>query len=209
MVGVQIKAPNGYLDLKNPYIRITHLICCVPKPSGTRNLATEEFSVIRKLIATDNDRATTILRLVLGVIFFAHGAQKALGWFGGYGFAGTMGFFTGAMHIPAIFAFLAIAAEFLGGLGLIFGLLTRVAAFGIFCDMIVAVALVHARFGFFMNWTGAQKGEGYEYHILLLAASAFLMIRGAGAASVDRLLSSRADNRTIKARLQGCLSRET
>ena len=158
--------------------------------------------MIRRLIVTDNDAAATFPRLVVGVVFFAHGDQKALGWFGGYGFAGTMGFFTGAMHIPAIFAFLAIAAEFLGGLGLIFGLLTRVAAFGIFCDMIVAVALVHARFGFFMNWTGAQKGEGYEYHILLLAASAFLMIRGAGAASVDRLLSSRADNRTIKARLQ-------
>ena len=158
--------------------------------------------MFRKLIATHNDIATTILRLALGVIFFAHGAQKTLGWFGGYGFAGTMGFFTGAMHIPTVFAFLAIAAEFLGGLGLIFGLLTRVAAFGIFCDMIVAVALVHARFGFFMNWTGAQKGEGYEYHLLLLATTAFLMIRGAGAASVDRLLSSRADNRTIKARLQ-------
>ena len=68
--------------------------------------------------------------------------------------------------------------------------------------MIVAVALVHGPFGFFMNWTGAQKGEGYEYHLLVLATTAFLMIRGAGAASVDRLLSSRADNRTIKARLQ-------
>ena len=158
--------------------------------------------MFRKLIATDSDLATTILRLALGVIFFAHGAQKALGWFGGYGFAGTMGFFTGAMHIPAIFAFLAIAAEFLGGLGLIFGLLTRVAAFGIFCNMVVAVALVHGQFGFFMNWTGAQKGEGYEYHLLVLATTAFLMIRCAGAASVDRLLSSRADNRTIKARLQ-------
>ena len=79
--------------------------------------------MIRKLIATDNDMATTILRLILGVIFFAHGAQKTLGWFGGYGFTGTMGFFTGVMHIPAVFAFLAIAAEFFGGLGLIFGLL--------------------------------------------------------------------------------------
>jgi len=158
--------------------------------------------MIRKLIAADNDIATTILRLALGVIFLVHGAQKTLGWFGGYGFTATMGFFTGVLHIPAIFAFLAIAAEFLGGLGLIFGLLTRLAAFGIFCNMVVAVALVHGRFGFFMNWTGAQKGEGYEYHILLLAASAFLMIHGAGAASVDRLLSSRAENRIIKARLQ-------
>ncbi len=150
--------------------------------------------MFRKLMATGNDAAITILRLVLGVVFFAHGAQKLLGWFGGYGFTGTMGFFTGVLHIPAVFAFLAIAAEFVGGLGLIFGLLTRVAAFGISCNMIVAVAMVHHQFGFFMNWTGAQKGEGYEYHLLLLAASVVLMIRGAGAGSVDRLLSSPAKN---------------
>ena len=154
--------------------------------------------MIRKLIGTDNDAATTILRGVLGVSFFVHGAQKLLGWFGGYGFTGTMGFFTGVMHIPAVFAFLAIAAEFFGGLGLIFGLLTRVAAFGIFANMVVAVAMVHRQFGFFMNWTGTQKGEGYEYHLLVLAITAFLMIRGAGAASVDRLLSSRISD-TAKA----------
>ena len=154
--------------------------------------------MIRKLIGTDNDAATTVLRWVLGVSFFVHGAQKLLGWFGGYGFTGTMGFFTGVMHIPAVFAFLAIAAEFFGGLGLIFGLLTRVAAFGIFANMVVAVAMVHRQFGFFMNWTGTQKGEGYEYHLLVLAITAFLMIRGAGAASVDRLLSSRISD-TAKA----------
>jgi putative oxidoreductase len=154
--------------------------------------------MIRKLIGTDNDAATMILRGVLGVSFFVHGAQKLLGWFGGYGFTATMGFFTGVMHIPAVFAFLAIAAEFFGGLGLIFGLLTRVAAFGIFANMVVAVAMVHRQFGFFMNWTGTQKGEGYEYHLLVLAITAFLMIRGAGAASVDRLLSSRM-NDTVKA----------
>ena len=145
--------------------------------------------MFRKLIATDNDIATAIVRLVLGLIFFAHGAQKMLGWFGGYGFNGTMGFFTGMMHIPALFAFLAIAAEFFGGLGLIFGFLTRIAALGISCNMIVAVAMVHRHIGFFMNWTGAQQGEGYEYHLLVLAVTAFLMIRGAGAASIDRLLS--------------------
>src|SRR6267378_5541802 len=159
-------------------------------PLGAAKLAMEGAFMIRKLIATDNDTATTILRLVLGVIFFAHGAQKMLGWFGGYGFNGTMGFFTGVLHIPAVFAFLAIAAEFFGGLGLIFGLLTRVASFGVLCNMIVAIAMIHGRFCFFMSWTGTQKGEGYEYHLLLIAASAFLMIRGAGAASVDRLLSS-------------------
>jgi putative oxidoreductase len=150
--------------------------------------------MIRKLAATDDDAAIAILRLALGVIFFAHGAQKMLGWFGGYGFTGTMGFFTGMLHIPTVFAFLAIAAEFFGGLGLIFGLFTRVAALGISCNMIVAVAMVHHQFGFFMNWTGAQKGEGYEYHVLLLAALVVLMIRGAGAASGDRLLSSPVKN---------------
>ena len=148
--------------------------------------------MIRKLIATDNSAATAILRLVLGLIFFAHGAQKMLGWFGGYGFSGTMGFFTNVMHIPALFAFLAIAAEFFGGLGLILGFLTRIAALGIFTNMAVAIALVHHHFGFFMNWTGAQKGEGYEYHLLVLALTVFLMIRGAGAASIDRLLSVRS-----------------
>ncbi len=134
--------------------------------------------MIRKLYATDNDSTAAILRLVLGVVFFAHGAQKMLGWFGGYGFSATMGFFTGLLHIPAPLAFLAIAAEFFGGLGLILGLLTRIAAFGIGINMIVAIVTVHGAFGFFMNWTGAQKGEGFEYHLLVLAMAVFLMIRG-------------------------------
>jgi putative oxidoreductase len=148
--------------------------------------------MLRKLISTDNDSATAVLRFVLGVIFFAHGAQKMLGWFGGYGFSGTMGFFTDVMHIPVLFAFLAITAEFFGGLGLMLGFLTRIAALGIFSNMVVAIAMVHLRFGFFMNWTGAQKGEGFEYHLLVLAITAFLMIRGAGAVSIDRVLASPA-----------------
>ena len=143
----------------------------------------------RKLFATDDSTATTILRLLLGIVFFAHGAQKMLGWFGGYGFSGTMGFFTGTMHIPAPLAFLAIAAEFFGGLGLILGFLTRIAAFGIAVNMLVAIATVHGAFGFFMNWSGTQKGEGFEYHLLVLAITTFLMIRGAGALSVDRAIT--------------------
>jgi putative oxidoreductase len=154
----------------------------------------EAISMFRKVMATDNDAAITVLRLVLGVVFFAHGAQKMLGWFGGYGFTGTMGFFTSMLHIPVPFAVLAIAAEFLGGLGLIFGLFTRVAAFGIFCNMAVAVAMIHHQFGLFMNWAGTQKGEGFEFHLLAVAITVFLMIRGAGAASIDRLLSSPAEN---------------
>ena len=145
--------------------------------------------MLRKLTQTDSSTATTIIRVILGLVFFAHGAQKMLGWFGGFGFSGTMGFFTGALHIPAVFAFLAIAAEFFGGLGLIFGVLTRVAAFGIAANMVVAVAMVHSHFGFFMNWSGTQKGEGFEYHLLALAMCAFLIIKGAGALSVDRTLA--------------------
>src|ERR1700704_2699097 len=146
--------------------------------------------MVRKLFATDDNTATAILRLVLGIVFFAHGAQKMLGWFGGPGFSGTMGVFTGYMHIPAPFAFLAIAAEFFGGLGLILGFLTRIAAFGIAVNMVVAVAMVHSSFGFFMNWSGTQKGEGFEYHLLTLAVTAFLMFRGAGAFSLDRAIAT-------------------
>jgi putative oxidoreductase len=146
--------------------------------------------MIRRLFATDDSLATSILRLMLGIVFFAHGAQKMLGWFGGFGFAGTMHFFTGVMHIPAPLAFLAIAAEFFGGIGLIFGFLTRIAAFGIGVNMLVAITTVHHAFGFFMNWTGTQKGEGFEFHLLVLAIVAFLMTRGAGDFSVDRILST-------------------
>src|SRR5438132_4752691 len=146
--------------------------------------------MLRRLLGTDDSAATATLRVVLGIVFFAHGAQKLLGWFGGPGFSGSMGMFTGYLHIPAPLAFLAIAAEFFGGLGLILGFLTRIAAFGIAMNMVVAIALVHSSFGFFMNWTGTQKGEGFEYHLLVLAITAFLMIRGAGAFSVDRMLAT-------------------
>jgi putative oxidoreductase len=154
--------------------------------------------MLRRLIATDNSAATAILRFTLGVVFFAHGAQKMLGWFGGFGFSGTMGFFTNAMHIPAPLAFLAIAAEFFGGLGLILGFLTRIAAFGIAVNMLVAITTVHSAFGFFMNWTGAQKGEGFEYHLLALAMTGFLMIRGGGAFSIDRAIAAASPLRTAQ-----------
>ena len=119
-----------------------------------------------------------------------------LGWFGGFGFSGTMGFFTSTMHIPVPLAFLAIAAEFFGSLGLILGLLTRIAAFGIATTMLVAVAEVHSAFGFFMNWNGTQKGEGLEYHLLVLSITLFLIIRGAGAFSIDRAIATASASRT-------------
>src|SRR5260370_34320354 len=113
--------------------------------------------MFRKLINTTDDSVMTILRLVLGLLFFAHGAQKTLGWFGGYGFSGTMGFFTQGMHIPVPLAFLAICAEFLGAIGLGIRLFGPAAAFGIAFNMLVAVAMVHWRFGLFPNLVGNQK----------------------------------------------------
>jgi putative oxidoreductase len=144
---------------------------------------------MKKLLATPDDGVLTFMRLVLGVVFFAHGAQKMLGWFGGYGFSGTMGFFTSSLHVPAPFAALAIAAEFFGSIGLILGLLTRVAALAIAVNMLVAIYMVHIQNGFFANWAGNQKGEGIEYHLLALALLIALMIRGGGAFSADRALS--------------------
>jgi putative oxidoreductase len=143
---------------------------------------------VKRLMGTSSDVSLTILRLVLGVVFFAHGAQKMLGWFGGYGFQGTMGFFE-HMGMPAPVALLIICTEFFGGLGLIVGLLTRIAALGIGVEMIGAVFMVHLQNGFFMNWYGTQKGEGFEYHLLAIAVAAALLLRGSGAFSLDRTLS--------------------
>jgi putative oxidoreductase len=145
--------------------------------------------MFRKLVATTNDPVFTLLRLALGVIFFAHGAQKMLGWFGGYGFHGTMDFFTHKAGIPAPLAFLAICAEFFGGIGLIVGLLARIAAFGIVVNMVVAVLMIHRHFGLFMNWFGTQRGEGFEFHLLAIAVGLGVMIRGAGAYSIDLTLA--------------------
>jgi putative oxidoreductase len=125
-----------------------------------------------------------------GVVFFPHGAQKVLGWFGGHGFSGTMGFFTGMLHVPALFAFLAIAAEFAGAIALILGLFTRVAALVIAANMLVAVAMVHWQYGLFMNWAGNQKGEGFEFHLLAIGVAVVLIIRGGGKWAADTAIEN-------------------
>jgi putative oxidoreductase len=145
--------------------------------------------MFNKLIQTDDDVAGLILRVLLGIVFFPHGAQKLLGWFGGHGFSGTMGHFTENMGIPVVFAFLAIMAESLGSVALLTGFLTRVAALGIGTVMVVAVLMVHLPHGFFMNWFGNQKGEGFEFHLLAIAIAIALIIKGGGKWSVDRFLS--------------------
>ena len=147
------------------------------------------MQMLHWLLQTDSSLTGLILRVTLAVVMFPHGAQKVFGWFGGHGFKGTMKSFTGS-GIPTVFALLAIAAESLGSLALAVGLLTRVAAFGIACVMLVAIVTVHRLNGFFMNWEGNQKGEGFEYHLLALAMAISLIIVGAGAWSLDGALVS-------------------
>ena len=137
-----------------------------------------------RLLRTDPDFSALFMRLALGVVMFAHGAQKVLGLFGGYGASATIQAFT-KMGLPPWVTVLVMAAEFGGSILLILGFLTRIAAFGIGCVMAGALIMVHAKVGFFMNWAGSQKGEGFEYHILALGLAIALIFTGGGALSVD------------------------
>ena len=152
---------------------------------------TNEASLLDRCFSTDRDRTLLFQRVLLGLIMFPHGAQKLLGWFGGYGFSGTMGFFTDTMHIPAPIAFLIIIGESIGAIGLVLGAGTRLAALGIAAVMLGAIFTTHMDFGFFMNWFGAQKGEGIEYHLLALALALPLVVRGGGLFSMDGALARR------------------
>jgi putative oxidoreductase len=148
---------------------------------------------MNKIIETDvNNWPAFIARLALGLTIFPHGAQKLLGWFGGYGFNGTMGFFTTQMHIPYIVGLFVILIEFFGSLFLIFGFLSRLAALGLIGIYIGAIALVHGANGFFMNWNMvANQGEGWEYFILLFALAIIVLIKGGGKSSIDAALTKK------------------
>jgi putative oxidoreductase len=145
---------------------------------------------MKVLLATRLGFPGLVLRVFLAVVFFPHGAQKVLGWFGGYGFTATLNFFTNTLHLPAALAVLVFAAEFLGPLALIIGFLTRLAALGILCDMIGAVGMIHGRNGFFMNWAGKTPPvEGFEFHLLAIGIALALVIGGAGELSVDKAIA--------------------
>lgn len=146
----------------------------------------------RSLLATRDDRVQTLLRVTLGAVILPHGLQKVFGWFGGYGFAGTMDFLTGGVGLPWLVAFSVILFESVGALGLIVGAAGRLWAAGIAAVMVGAVVTTHVQHGFFMNWSGAQAGEGFEYHLLALALAAALIVRGSGAFSVDRAVTAEA-----------------
>jgi putative oxidoreductase len=143
--------------------------------------------MLYRLLATEDSRALTLQRLVLGGVMFAHGAQKMLGWFGGHGLPATMHQMSGMLPAPLVF--LVILSEFAGSLMLALGLVTRFAAFGCVCVMTGAIFMTHLKNGLFMNWFGAQHGEGFEYHLLVLAIAIPLMFRGGGALSMDQWLA--------------------
>ena len=144
---------------------------------------------MKALFETDEGWAGLILRLTLGLVMLPHGAQKLLGWFGGYGFAGTMGFFTETMHLPWVVAFLVIVGESFGSLALLAGLLTRFSAASLGVIMLGAIVTVHSPHGFFMNWFGKQTGEGYEYHLLVIGIALALLVTGGGRWSADRVVA--------------------
>jgi putative oxidoreductase len=144
--------------------------------------------MLRNLLKTNNDVALTVLRLILGLVFLAHGSQKVLGLFGGLGYSGTMQAMT-SMGMPKALVLFIMAAEFVGGLLLLLGIFTRLGALAIIALMSGAILMVHRQFGFFMNWFGNQKGEGFEYHLLAIAIAIALLIRGGGAFSVDHTLT--------------------
>jgi putative oxidoreductase len=145
--------------------------------------------MLKKIFQTNENTAAAVLRVILGLIIFPHGAQKLLGWFGGFGFTGTMNFFTETVHLPWIIGFLVIMIEFAGSLMLIAGLATRFVAVLFIINFTGVIITSHIPNGFFINWLGDQKGEGYEYHLLIIGMAASLLISGAGKLSVDRLLA--------------------
>lgn len=145
-------------------------------------------SFFQSFVATSDSLAPLFLRLSLAVMILPHGLQKTVGWFGGYGFKGTMGYLTGTVGAPWIFALLAILAESVGGAMLLAGVGTRLAALGIGGVMVVAAAQ-HRSNGFFMNWYGNQKGEGVEFHLLALGIVLALLVLGGGKWSLDAVLA--------------------
>ena len=142
-----------------------------------------------KIFNTNNDLTGLIIRLTLGLILFPHGAQKMLGMFGGYGFSGTMNFFTGTLHLPWIIGFLVIIIEFVGALSLIAGFASRIWSALTIILFIGIIFTSHLGNGFFMNWFGNQKGEGYEYHLLVIGLSLATLVNGSGKYSADKLIT--------------------
>lgn len=145
-------------------------------------------TLIQTLLSTQSNNGFSIARLTLGLVLFPHGAQKMLGLFGGYGFTGTMEFFSQQMGLPSIVALSVITIEFFGSISLIFGFLSRfwaMAFIGLFIGIIFTSQLQN---GFFMNWFGNQEGEGYEYSILIIGLALSTLINGSGRYAFDNII---------------------
>jgi len=155
---------------------------------------------MKKLIfnTDSNNLAATITRTALGVVLFAHGAQKLLGWYGGYGFDGTMGYFTQSVGLPWIVGFVVIMTEFFGALSIIAGFATRLWSIAILFLTIGIIQTTHLQYGFFMNWFGTQKGEGIEYFLLMLGLAASLTFSGSGKFSIDSLITRKKSEKTYE-----------
>jgi len=144
--------------------------------------------MFKAFLRTDNSPAQLFIRIALGAVILPHGAQKVLGWFGGQGIEKTLQAFA-AMGFPNWAAGCLMVVETLGAVLLILGFITRLWALGIGVSISICMYLNHLQHGFFMNWFGAQKGEGFEYHLLVIGICVALLIRGGGMISVDRGLS--------------------
>lgn len=150
--------------------------------------AAQDRSVSRFTISPAAARSTVaplLMRLSLAVVFFPHGAQKVLGWFGGAGYSDSMAYFTGTLGLAAPVVVLVMGAELLGPLALCLGFATRLVSLALAAVMLGAIWMVHAEHGFFMNWTGAAGGEGFEYHLLAIGLCLGLFFCGAGRLSLD------------------------
>lgn len=145
----------------------------------------------KHLLATTNSYNWFILRVTLGIVLFAHGSQKAFGWFNGFGWENSMNYFTGSVGIPAALAAFVILIESAGALLLILGFAGRINAALIAIVMLGAFFAEHHQHGFYMNWFGNQQGEGYEFDLLVWAISIVLVINGSGKCSIDRWLYTR------------------
>ena len=144
--------------------------------------------MLMRILATDSDWVPTLARIILGIIFFAHGSQKVFGWFGGPGLRQTLRTLTEGLGLPTIIALSAVGSEFVGGVALILGFLARIGALVIVINMLAAIFMVHGKYGLFMNWFGDRKGNGIEYHLLAIALAIVIIAKGAGACSLDSLL---------------------
>jgi putative oxidoreductase len=142
------------------------------------------------IVYTEDHSAGFIARVVLGLAILPHGLQKTLALFGGTGLLPTLDGLEG-IGIPYVIGAFVIAAESLGALALIFGVFGRVVSASIMIVMLGSILKVHAKFGFFMNWSGLQEGEGFEYHILAIGLGLIVLILGSGSLSFDRWLTRR------------------